>query len=187
MRALVSRGLLLPPLVCAALVCGPVATATAASDVSTGSEGSPVAVAPLSADVADMTLERIHALRAADHGDVLTPLLDALIPLADRDHDPLDAAEAAEQGKAVTDATASVEERLETMDRPADLAAADPVSDAVAGLQESLGGLLSALTSLDVGGVVAEVPKVLSNVIGVLTGLLGGGLPALPSLPAPTE
>ncbi|MFI6273626.1 hypothetical protein [Streptomyces sp. NPDC050988] len=184
MRALVSRGLLLPPLVCAALVCGPVATATAASDVSTGSVGGPVAVAPLSAD---MTLERIHALEAADHGDVLTPLLDALIPLADRDHGPLDADEAAERGKAVTEATASVEERLETMEGPADRAAADPVSDAVAGLQESLGGLLSALTSLDVGGVVAEVPKVLSNVIGVLTGLLGGGLSALSSVPAPTE
>ncbi|MEV4037389.1 hypothetical protein [Streptomyces umbrinus] len=184
MRALVSRGLLLPPLVCAALVCGPVATATAASDVSTGSVGSPVAVAPLSADAADTALERIHALEAADHREVLRPLLDALIPLADRDHEPLDADEAAEHGQAVTEATASVEERLETVDRPTELAAADPVSDAVAGLQESLGGLLSALTSLDVGGVVAEVPKVLSNVIGVLTGLLGGGLP---SVPAPTE
>ncbi|TRO60499.1 MULTISPECIES: hypothetical protein [unclassified Streptomyces] len=187
MRALVSRGLLLPPLVCAALVCGPVATATAASDVSTGSAGGPVAVAPLSVDAADVTLERIHLLEAADHGNVLTPLLDALTPLADRGHGPLDAAEAAEHNKAVTEATASVEERLESMDRPADRVAADPVSDAVAGLQESLGGLLSALTSLDVGGVVAEVPKVLTNVIGVVTGLLGGGLPALPSVPAPTE
>jgi hypothetical protein len=140
-------------------------------------------VAPLSVDAADVTLERIHLLEAADHGNVLTPLLDALTPLADRGHGPLDAAEAAEHNKAVTEATASVEERLESMDR----AAADPVSDAVAGLQESLGGLLSALTSLDVGGVVAEVPKVLTNVIGVVTGLLGGGLPALPSVPAPTE
>ncbi|MFD3308709.1 hypothetical protein, partial [Streptomyces sp. NPDC058694] len=149
MRALVSRGLLLPPLVCAALVCGPVAAATAASDVSAGSAGSPVAVAPLSADAADVTLERIHVLETADHGDVLTPLLDALVPLADRHHGPLDAAEAAEHNKAVTEATAAVEERLDGVDRPADPAAADPVSDAVEGLQESLGGLLSALTSLD--------------------------------------
>lgn len=181
MRALVSRGLLLPPLVCAALVCGPVGAAAAAVDVSTGSPGGPVATAPVSTDVADVVLERLHTLEAADHTNALSPLLDALTGLAGRGYAPLDATEAAVHGRAVTEATAAVEERLRGLDDPVDEAADDPVSDAVSGLEEELDGVLSALTSLDVGGVVAEVPKVLSTVVELVTGLLGGGLATLPS------
>ncbi|MEV0224684.1 hypothetical protein [Streptomyces sp. NPDC050704] len=190
MRALVSRGLLLPPLVCAALAFGPV-SAAAAVDVQPAVPGGHVA--ELSLSEADMMLERLDSLTAADHDDALAPLLHALTALAERGDGPLRAAEAAEHAKAVEEATTSVQQRLRAMDRAAPssaaaaaAAAADPVSDVVAALQAAVGGLLSSLTSLDVGGVVAAVPKLLSTVVGLITGLLGGGLPALP-VPLPSS
>ncbi|WAU83457.1 hypothetical protein O1Q96_29455 [Streptomyces sp. Qhu-G9] len=184
MRALVSRGLLLPPLVCAALAFGPVASAAAVVDTQPGAAGS--RVAELSLPPSDLTSQRLSLPAQAEHGDALVPLLAALTDLTERGNGPLGAAEAAEHARAVEAAAASLRLELRGTDRSAPSeGSADPVSDVVAGLQSALGGLLSSLTSLDVGGVVAAVPKVLTSLLGVLTGLLGGGLPKLPALPTP--
>ncbi|NEA98194.1 hypothetical protein [Streptomyces sp. SID13726] len=185
MRPLVSRGLLLPPLVCAALILGPVGTAAAAD---AGRGGSDHGVAHLATwygtDDADALVDRLDALDRAEHGSVLQPLLDAVTDVAALDDTGLDADVAAAHAKAVEEANAKVQEQLRQLagtDRSA--AAADPVSDLLASLQSTVDNLLKALTSLDLGGVLSAVTGLLGTVVGAVTGLLGGGLPSLPALP----
>ncbi|MCX5555556.1 hypothetical protein [Streptomyces sp. NBC_00038] len=190
MRALVSRGLLLSPLVCAALVFGPLGTAAAAVDAPRVASGG-AAAAWSSAD-SDAVLEQLGVLDRVDHYDVaLDPLLDELSTLAEREAGTLDAVEAAGLARAVETANASLQQRLkeragvtsDTSDR-AGVAAADPVSDLVAQLQSAVDGLLKALTSLDLGAVLGAVTGLLSPVLGLITGLLGGATSALTTLPA---
>ncbi|MFC9843357.1 hypothetical protein ACFWFF_39975 [Streptomyces sp. NPDC060223] len=191
MRALVSRGLLLSPLVCAALVFGPLGTAAAAVDVS---RTAPVgAAAAWSSADTDAVLERLDVLdRVNHHDDLLDPLLDVLSTLTSRPAGPLDAVEAAGLVTTVEAANASLQQRLKervgitsnTTDR-AGVAAADPVSDLVAQLQAAIDSLVKALTSLDLGAVLGAVTGLLGPVLGLVTGLLGGATSALPAVPAP--
>ncbi|KAA0942197.1 hypothetical protein [Streptomyces apricus] len=197
MRALVSRGLLLPPLVCAALVLGPVGAATAAE---APSDAPDTRVARSLLSEAGLTPERLRALPAdTEQGDALSSLLTSLtslIGLTGADKDTIDAVVAAEQAQAVEQATAQLQEQLGDMTgtmtpngttidpapsvgTPADV----PARDTSAALETSVDGLVSSLAALDVGGVAGAVPKVLSSVLGLLTGVSGGGLAQLPTSP----
>ncbi|WP_329332947.1 hypothetical protein OG866_08390 [Streptomyces sp. NBC_00663] len=166
MRALVSRGLLVPPLVCAALVFGQAGTAAAVGDVGRDVPGLSVAE---SAARADAETER---------------LLDSLTAEGTR-LDPAGATSYAEELRAWS---TTVQERLRAVEAPADRAvstqAADPVDDLVAQVQSAVSGLLSSLTSLDLGGVLSTVTGLLSPVLDLVTGLLGGAVPTLPAPPA---
>lgn len=185
MRPLVSRGLLLPPLVCAALILGPVGTAAAVADA--GRSASDHGVAQLATlygtDDADTVVDRLDALDRAEHGSVLQPLLDAVADITALDGTHLDASEAAAHAKAVEAANAQVQEQLRQLSGSDRAAAADPVSDLVASLQSTIDKLVTSLTSLDLGGVLSAVTGLLGSVLGAVTGLLGG-LPSLPALPA---
>ncbi|SES27257.1 hypothetical protein SAMN04487983_103943 [Streptomyces sp. yr375] len=189
MRALVSRGLLLSPVVCAALIFGPAGTAAATADIPREAAGGAAAARYFAEP--DAVLAQLAVIDQADrHDGALDPMLDALSGLADRTAGPLDATEAATVAKAVEKANASLQQRLKeragattpTSNR-AGVAAADPVSDLVAQLQSAVSGLLTALTSLDLGAVLGAVTGLLAPVLGAITGLLGGALPSLPELP----
>ncbi|MGC0399229.1 nitroreductase [Streptomyces sp. SAI-126] len=184
MRPLVPRGLLLPSLVCAALILGPVGTAAAAVDAGRGAPDHAVTqpVTWHGTEDADALADRLDAVDRAEHGSVLQPLLDAVAGLTALDGTHLDASEAAAHAKAVEAANTEVREQLRQLtgtERSA--AAADPVSDLLASLQSTVDDLLSSLTSLDVGGVLGAVTGLLGTVLGAVTGLLGGGLPSLPA------
>ncbi|WP_328751591.1 hypothetical protein OHT57_39380 [Streptomyces sp. NBC_00285] len=187
MRPLVSRGLLLPPLVCAALILGPVGTAAAVADAGRGASDHGVAQLATwyGTDGTDTAVDRLDALDRAGRGSVLQPLLDAVAGITALDGTHLDASEAAAHAKAVEAANAQVQEQLRQLsgtNRSA--AAADPVSDLVASLQSTIDNLVKSLTSLDLGGVLSAVTGLLGSVLGAVTGLLGGGLPSLPTLPS---
>lgn len=189
MRPLVSRGLLLPSLVCAALVLGPVGTAAAAVDAGRGASDHGVAqtATAYGTDDAATLTDRLDALDRAGHVrglKPLRPLLDAVTGLTALDGTRPDASEAAAHAKAVKAANTEVREQLRKQsatDRS--VAAADPVSDLLDSLQATIDDLLESLTSLDIGGVLDAVTGLLGNVVGAVTGLLGGDLPALPTLP----
>lgn len=188
MRPLVSRGRLLPPLVCAALILGPVGTAAAVTDAGSAASNPGVSQPAAPSDTATL-VNRLDALDRAEHGTVLAPLLDAVTDVAALDATTLDADSAAAHAKTVAAANARVQQelrRLSDSDRSA-VAAADPVSDLLASLQSTIDDLLGSLTSLDLGGVLGAVTGLLGDVLGVVTGLLGGGLPSLPSVPALPE
>ncbi|MFJ6390094.1 hypothetical protein ACIQJT_21090 [Streptomyces sp. NPDC091972] len=198
MRPLVPRGLLLPSLVCAALILGPVGTAAAAVDAGRGAS-EPRAAATHTTDDTDIltdrldaldglnaldqldTLNRLDVLDRPEHGSLLQPLrplLDAVTDLVSLRGRSLDASEADARAKAVEAANTEVREKLahrNGSDRS--LAAADPVSDLLDSLQSTIDDLLESLTSLDVGGVLGAVTGLLGSVVGTVTGLLGGGLP----------
>lgn len=187
MRPLVSRGLLLPPLVCAALILGPVGTAAAVTDAGRAASDHGVSQPAAWYDTDDTAgpVDRLDAVDHAGRGSVLEPLLDAVTDITALEGTTLDPSEAAAHAKAVEAANAQVQERLRHLaetDRSA--AAADPVSDLLASLQSTVDDLIKSLTSLDLGGVLSAVTGLLGNVLGAVTGLLGGGTPALPSLPA---
>ncbi|MCT9076606.1 hypothetical protein [Streptomyces fulvoviolaceus] len=194
MRPLVSRGLLLPPLLCAALVLVPAGTAAAAVDA--GQRAQDHSVAQLAAwpgSDADALVEHLGVPDSAEHsGDVLAPLLDAVTAIAEHAGGHLDAAEAAGYARSVETANATVQEQLRTMGGTATdstqrsvAPAADPVSDLLATVQSAVDGLLGALTSLDLSSVLGTVTGLLSTVVGAVTGLLGGGLPSLPAAQVP--
>ncbi|MFF7050248.1 hypothetical protein ACFY94_17985 [Streptomyces griseorubiginosus] len=190
MRPLVSRGLLLPPLVCAALILGPVGTAAAVTDAGRAASDPGVSQPAVPSDTATL-VDRLDALDRAEHGTVLAPLLDAVTDVTALDATTLDADSAAAHAKAVAAANARVQQelrRLSGTDRSA-VAAADPVSDLLASLQSTVDDLLGSLTSLDLGGVLSAVTGLLGDVLGAVTGLLGGlsSLPALPEVPALPE
>ncbi|MEU9328768.1 hypothetical protein AB0D91_34105 [Streptomyces canus] len=184
MRPLVSRGLLLPTLVCTALILGPVGTAAAVVDAGRGASDHGVAQAATwyGTDDSDTLTDRLDTLDRSMHGSVLQPLLDAVTDLTALDGTHLDASEAAAHAKAVKAANAEVQEQLRQLsDTDRSVAAADPVSDLLAALQSAVDDLLTSLTSLDLGGVVGSVTGLLGSVVGAVTGLLGGGLPSLPA------
>ncbi|WP_020133380.1 hypothetical protein [Streptomyces sp. 351MFTsu5.1] len=184
MRPLVSRGLLLPPLVCAALILGPVGTAAAVTDAGRAASNPGVSQPVAPSDQATL-VDRLDALDRAEHGTVLAPLLDAVTDVTALDATTLDADSVATHAKAVAAASARVQQelrRLSATDRSA-VAAADPVSDLLASLQSTVDDLLGSLTSLDLGGILSAVTGLLGDVLGAVTGLLGGGLPSLPALP----
>jgi hypothetical protein len=203
MRPLVSRGLLLPSLVCAALILGPVGTAAAAVDAGHGAADHGVArtaTAHATAHATDhaetladrldaldrlQAQDRLDALNRPEHGGLLQPLqplLGTVTDLLSLNAGHLDASEAAAHAKAVEAANTEAQEKLGQLngtDRSA--AAADPVSDLLGSLQSTIDDLLKSLTSLDVGGVLGAVTGLLGSVVGTVTGLLGGGLPTLPA------
>ncbi|MFC8516215.1 hypothetical protein [Streptomyces sp. NPDC057257] len=198
MSPLVTRGLLLPSVICAALVFGPVGTAAAtvgayrgAADPASSRSSVPGSVtAEETEDIGRWLDEMKHEMRDDVHvhgTDALAPLLGVLTDLTQRGTAPLGVQEAADYRKAVEKAYASalrgVERRAGGTDRAA-APAADPIGDAVAQLQSTVADLLKALTSLDLGGVLSAVTGLLSPVLSIVTGLLGGGLPSLPSLPS---
>ncbi|MFF4347331.1 hypothetical protein [Streptomyces sp. NPDC001530] len=185
MRALVSRprGLLLPPMVCAALICGPVGTAAAAVDVPR--ETSVGADTEWPFTESDGLLDQLGILDGADLEDALAPLLDVLSDLAGEDLDHLDAAGAVAYATALETANASAQRQLK--DRApavsggtnrAGVPLADPVSDLGDQLQSTVDDLVKALT-----GALGSVTGLLSPVLDVVTGLLGGAQSAVPSLP----
>ncbi|MFF1719414.1 hypothetical protein [Streptomyces sviceus] len=186
MRPLVSRGLLLPSLVCAALILGPVGTAAAAVDAG-GASDHGVARTALAhgIDDADTLTDRLDTLNRSGHGGLiqpLQPLLGAVTGLADLNGTHLDASEAAAHAKAVEAANTEVRKQLRQQsgtDRAA--AATDPVSDLLDSLQSTIDDLLESLTSLDLNGVLGSVTGLLGTVVETVTGLLGGALPSLPT------
>jgi len=168
MRALVSRGLLVPPLVCAALVFGQAGTAAAVGDVGRDVPGLSIAA---SASRTDATTES---------------LLDSLESLT-AEGKRLDPAAASSYAEELRAWSTTVQERLRAVDAPADRAlsaqAADPVDDLIAQVESAVDGLLSSLTSLDLGGVLSAVTGLLSPVLDLITGLLGGAVAAVPAPP----
>ena len=179
MSPLVSRGLLLPSLLCAALVFGPV--------VGTASAQSSVPGASTAAGAQDLgvwldDVREVHGTAAAG------PLLGVLSDLTERSGRPLAAEEAAAYTKAVETAYASLRQRVQ--ERPAaapgsaTALAADPIDDAVTQLQSAVDKLVSALSSLDLGGVLGAVTGLLSPVLSLITGVLGGAVPSVPALPS---
>ncbi|RRR76495.1 hypothetical protein [Streptomyces sp. RP5T] len=184
MRPLVPRGLLLPSLICAAFVLGPVGTATAAVDAGRGALDHGVArtATVRTTDEAGSLKDHLDALDRAEHDSVLRPLLDAVTGIPALEGERLDASEAAGHAKAVAAANAEVREELRELSGSGTgrSAAADPVSDLLDSLQATIDDLLESLTSLDVGGVLGAVTDLLGSVTGAVTGLLGGGLPSIP-------
>ncbi|MER5527375.1 hypothetical protein ABT075_22735 [Streptomyces sp. NPDC002677] len=187
MRALVSRGLLVSPLVCAALVFGPAAATAAAADAGREASGTGVAqtVPGPGIDVATL-LDRIKAMDTTRYDPALAPLLNTLPKLATADGTALDPARAAAYAKEVQEWSDALQKRLRQLDAGGtgrSARAADPVSDLVSAIQAAVNSLLSSLTSLDLGGVLGAVTGLLGSILDAVTGLLGS-VPALPSLPA---
>ncbi|MFE3034241.1 hypothetical protein ACFXKY_21705 [Streptomyces canus] len=188
MRPLVSRGLLLPSVVCAALILGPVGTAAAAVDAGRGASDHPVArtTSAYGIDDADTLKDRLATLNRSGQGrqlQPLQPLLGAVTGLVGLNGTHLDASEAAAHAKAVEAANTEVRKQLRQQSGGTDraAAAADPVSDLVASLQSAIDDLLKSLTSLDLSGVLGSVTDLLDTVVETVTGLLGGALPSLPT------
>ncbi|WP_046728872.1 hypothetical protein [Streptomyces humi] len=179
MRTLVSRGFLISPLVCAALVLGP-AAATAAADAGRDAPGRGAAQrVPASGADLDTLLDRFEATHDSR---LVSPFL-STVPGA-----TLDPAGAAAYAQAVRKWSDTVQQHLKatgTRDSAhrAGTRAADPVSDLVNAIQAAVTKLLSAVTSLDLGGVVSAVTGLLAPVLAAVTGLLGSAVPALPALP----
>ncbi|MEU9152793.1 hypothetical protein AB0D59_20080 [Streptomyces sp. NPDC048417] len=187
MRALVSRGLLVSPLVCAALVFGPAAATAAAADAGREASGTGVAqtALPPGTDVAAL-LARIEAMDTTRYHHALAPLLDTLPNLTTADGTALDPARAAAYAKEVREWSDALQKRLRQLDAGGtdrSARAADPVSDLLSAIQAAVNSLLSSLTSLDLGGVLGAVTGLLGSILDAVTGLLGA-VPALPSLPA---
>ncbi|MGW4908907.1 hypothetical protein [Streptomyces sp. NPDC004270] len=187
MRALVSRGLLVSPLVCAALVFGPAAATAAAADAGREASGTGVAqpALPPGTDVAAL-LDRIESMDTTRYHHALTPLLDTLPNLTTADGTALDPARAAAYAREVKEWSDALQKRLRQLDADGtdrSARAADPVSDLLSAIQAAVNSLLSSLTSLDLGGVLGAVTGLLGSILDAVTGLLGA-VPALPSLPA---
>ncbi|MFF5496616.1 hypothetical protein [Streptomyces aquilus] len=184
MRALVSRGLLVPPLVCAALVLGQAGTAAAVGDVGRAVPGQSIAEAAVRADAGmDTFLDSLSAESTLPDGTRLDP---AVTDGARLDPARLDPAAATAYAAEMRAWSATVQERLRGLDTSANRTAAraaDPVDDLVAQVQSAVSGLLSSLTSLDLGGVLSAVTGLLSPVLGLITGLLGSAVPKLPDVP----
>ncbi|MEV7978776.1 hypothetical protein [Streptomyces sp. NPDC086519] len=188
MRALVSRGLLVSPLVCAALVLGPAAASAAAAEGGREATGPRVAqTAPRSGTGLASLLDRVHATDPKRHDRTLAPLLDTLPDLTTGQGTRIDPARAATYAKAVRAWSNRLQERLRHLDagsadraRRAAPRTADPVSDLPNDIGSATDSLLSSLTSLDLGGVLSAVTGLLDPVLEVVTGVVGG-VPALPS------
>lgn len=188
MRALVSRGLLVPPLVCAALVFGQAGTAAAVGDVGRAVPGPSIAEAAVRADAGmDTFLDSLLAESTLPDGTRLDPAsAGTRLDPAVTDGARLDPAAATSYAAEIRAWGATVQERLRGLDTPAERTvarAAGPVDDLVAQVQAAVSSLLSSLTSLDLGGVLSTVTGLLSPVLGLITGLLGSAVPKLPDVP----
>ncbi|MEU9449092.1 hypothetical protein [Streptomyces sp. NPDC048277] len=192
MRALVSRGFLVSPLVCAVLVLGPAAASAAAADAGREASG-PGAAQPVLPPGTDITTlpHRIDAMDTARHDRALAPLLTTLPNLTAAHGTRLDPDRTAVYAQAVRKWVSALRERLRHLDTGAtDRAhrslprAADPVDDLVNAIQSAVDSLLGSLTSLDVDEVLSTVDDLLSPILGTVTGLLGSEVPALPALPS---
>ncbi|MEU6199649.1 hypothetical protein [Streptomyces sp. NPDC047061] len=191
MRALVSRGLLVSPLVCAALVLGPAAASSAAADAGRAASG-PGAAQTLprpGSDIATL-LDRIDATDTTRYDRALTPLLDALPGLTTAQGTRTDPTRAAAYAEAVREWSGTLQERLRhrhtgSADRAHRFAprAADPVPDLLSAIRSAVNSLLTSLTSLDLGGVLSAATGLLAPVLDTVTGLLGA-VPPLPALPS---
>ncbi|MGW5655534.1 hypothetical protein [Streptomyces humi] len=180
MRTLVSRGFLISPLVCAALVLGPAAATAAAADAGRDAPGRGAAqrVPASGADLATL----LDRLKATHDPRLVGPFL-TTVPGA-----RLDPAGAAAYAQAVRKWSDTVKEHLKATGardsaHRAGTRAADPVSDLVNAIEAAVAKLLSAVTSLDLGGVVSAVTGLLAPLLDAVTGLLGTAVPALPALP----
>ncbi|MFJ3778905.1 hypothetical protein ACIPX0_45275 [Streptomyces sp. NPDC090075] len=189
MRALVSRGLLVSPLVCAALVLGPAAASAAAAGREASGPGVAQTVPRSGTDIASL-LDRVEAMDTTRYDRALTPLLGTLPDLITAHGTRLDPDRAAAYAKAVREWSSTVQQRLRHQEPgAADRAhrtptrAADPVTDLLNAVQAAVDGLLGSLTSLDLGGVVSAVTGLLAPILSAVTGLLGA-VPDLPALPA---
>ncbi|MEU9239445.1 hypothetical protein [Streptomyces shenzhenensis] len=188
MRALVSRGLLVSPLVCAALVVGPAAASAAAAAPGRDAAGPRAAQPALRSGTGLATLlDRAHATDTTRHDRALAPLLDTLPDLTTGQGTRIDPARAATYAKAVRAWSNRLQERLRHLDsgsadraRRAAPRAADPVSDLPDDIGSATDSLLTSLASLDLGGVLSAVTGLLDPVLDAVTGVFGG-VPALPS------
>ncbi|MFF3659585.1 hypothetical protein [Streptomyces olivochromogenes] len=152
-----SRGILPPPPVGAAPVCGPVDRAD-----------HDAVFHPL-LDVLSAVAERGGRLDAAEAAGFARALETANASLERRLKERASATPAAPTASAAPGAT----------DRAGGtVAVADPVADLLAQLQSTVDGLVKALTA-----TLGTVTGLLSPVVGVVTGLLGGGPSGLPALP----
>ena len=188
----VSRGLLLPSVVCAALVLGAAGTAAATTGPRTAATDTAVAQpsvpgAPTTDGAADIG-RRLDEAKRLPGTEGLHPLLGVLTDLNDRRGERLGTDEATAYRKAVETASAPLVRELR--DRSGTAAdgttragarAADPISDALAQIQTAVQDLLKALGSLDLGSALDSVTGALAPVLSLVTGLLGGGLPSLPA------
>ncbi|MET7973745.1 hypothetical protein ABZW44_11835 [Streptomyces mirabilis] len=162
-RSLVSRsrGILLPPLVGAAPVPGPV-----------GRADHDAVFHPL-LEVLSAVAERGGRLDAAEAAGFTRALETANASVERR----LKERASATSATSATSAAPGAPERAGVA--VADpVTVADPVADLLAQLQSTVDGLVKALT-----GALGTVTGLLSPVVGVVTGLLGGGLSGLPDLP----
>ncbi|MGW3142823.1 hypothetical protein [Streptomyces sp. NPDC001139] len=191
MSPLVSRGLLLPSVVCAALVLGPAGTAAA----TTGPRTAATETAVAQPSVPDApTIERADVGRWLDGAkrlpgtEALHPLLGVLTALDARHGDRLGAQEATDYRKAIETSSASLVRQLREHAAPtadgttrAAVRADDPISDVVEQIQAAISDLLKGLGSLDLGSALTSVTDALSPILSLVTGLLGGGTPSLPT------
>ncbi|MFF2125501.1 hypothetical protein ACFVW1_08870 [Streptomyces olivochromogenes] len=152
-----SRGVLPPPLVGAAPVCGPVDRAD-----------HDAVLHPL-LDVLSAVAARGGRLDAAEAAGFARALETANASLERRLKERASATSAA----STTSAAPGVTDRA-----GGTVAVADPVPDLLAQLQSTVDGLVKALT-----GALGTVTGLLSPVVGVVTGLLDAGLSGRPALP----
>ncbi|MDX3541985.1 hypothetical protein ACSCB1_09775 [Streptomyces europaeiscabiei] len=159
MRALVSRGLLLSPLVCGALVFGPVGTATAAVDVGR-----------TSSDRTSMGTEAVPEADLDDFFDALDAEIDALLAKEEADVDALIAKEEADVDALIAQEEAEVEALLAKLDLELDGLLADidadtaTDADAAATDAEVLLDQLGLLDRMDQSDVLAPLLDELTTI-----------------------
>lgn len=142
---------------------------------------------PAAADTAAKTTLVDQARALGRVGHVATPVArlveDSLTGTASRDTLSKDAAAA----RASIDAT-----RQAAAARTTDRAARDATSDALAGLQKAVDGLISSLTGT-IGGLLSAATGVVGGLLNTISAVLGGvlgsapGVPSTPSLPTPSS
>ncbi|MDX2765519.1 hypothetical protein [Streptomyces europaeiscabiei] len=159
MRALVSRGLLLSPLVCGALVFGPVGTATAAVDVGR-----------TSSDRTSMGTAAVPEADLDDFFDALDAEIDALLAKEEADVDALIAKEEADVDALIAQEEAEVEALLAKLDLELDGLLADidadtaTDADAAATDAEVLLDQLGLLDRMDQSDVLAPLLDELTTI-----------------------
>ncbi|PBC97518.1 hypothetical protein BX281_5546 [Streptomyces sp. Ag82_O1-15] len=159
-----SRGILLPPLVGAAPVPGPV-----------GRADHDAVFHPL-LEVLSAVAERGGRLDAAEAAGFTRALETANASVERRLKERASATSATSAASAASATSAAPDRAGVAVADP--VTVADPVADLLAQLQSTVDGLVKALT-----GALGTVTGLLSPVVGVVTGLLGGGLSGLPDLP----
>ncbi|KFF96011.1 hypothetical protein IQ62_38620 [Streptomyces scabiei] len=150
MRALVSRGLLLSPLVCGALVFGPVGTATAAVDVGR-----------TSSDRTSMGTAAVPEADLDDFFDALDAEIDALLAKEEADVDALIEKEEAEVEALLAKLDLELDGLLADIDTDT---ATDTATDAVATDAEVLLDQLDLLARMDQSDVLAPLLDELTTI-----------------------